>query len=569
MNKLRQLLDEIDLHGYKAYKKLVGDFQFPEFLLRIDHVQGDPFADPSRCRIFIQATKATIPRSLFNTRSRTIALEDFLGRSFTDAIKQQVQGGRGDGMSGEMTVTNYGQEVLERNAVIVQDGNVELRIRIGLPAVKRTVNAEQAKIMLFKELPAVVTQGLAVLQTDLIKVQQHVDSVEDQQSLRQQLHERNLVAFIADGSHLPRYSGIDDRPLPGAVLFKAPASLAVELEQRHAGIIRGLGIAEGVTLIVGGGFHGKSTLLHAIERGVYDHIPNDGREKVVTTASAVKIRAEDRRAISEVDISPFISTLPQGKNTRHFSTQDASGSTSQAANIMEALSIGTKLLLIDEDTSATNFMIRDERMQALVSKDKEPITPLVHRIRDLYEDNAVSVTLVMGGSGDFFGVADTIIMMDNYMAKDVTIEAKALAHNVIPKGISFPEIKTNNLRLPKMACLSPKYDENRDKIQAINSRLLRYGQTEIDVSQLEQLVDTAQLTAIGYLIHYYYEQNIQNEEGDIDIVVGLKDTYIDVEQLGLDCLTPYIIGTLAMPRLHELVATVNRMRNLRLTSVVE
>ena len=361
----------------------------------------------------------------------------------------------------------------------------------------------------------------------------------------------------------------DDRPLDGAVLFKAPASLAVELTQPHDGLIRGLGIPQGVTLIVGGGFHGKSTLLHAIERGVYDHIPNDGREKVVSIANAFKIRAEDRRAITNVDISPFIGQLPQAKSTRHFSTPDASGSTSQAANIMEALSIGTQLLLIDEDTSATNFMIRDERMQALVSKDKEPITPLVHRIRDLYQDNAVSVTLVMGGSGDFFGLADTVIMMDNYMAKDVTIQAKALAHDVIPKGVKFQKIKASNMRIPTMTCLSPKYDENRDKIQAIDTRILRYGQLEIDVSQLEQLVDNAQLTTIGYLIHYYYQQNRQNYLSDIDLVVGLKDAFIDVEQLGLDCLSSYIIGTLAMPRLHELVATVNRMRNLELTSVLK
>ena len=529
MNKLRQLLNEIDHQGYKAYKKLVGDFQFPDFVLRIDHVQGDPFADPSRCRLFINTTKANIPSSLFNTRSRTIALEDFIGRSFTQAIKQHVQGGRGDGMSGEITIAEYGQEVLERNAVLVQDGDIELRIRIGLPAEKRKVTSQQAIIMLFEELPSVVTNVLQALQTDLVKVQQHVDSVEDQQALRQQLHERRLVAFIADGSHLPRYSGIDNRPLSGAVLFKAPASLAVELVQPHGGAIRGLGIPEGITLIVGGGFHGKSTLLHAIERGVYDHIPDDGREKVVSIANAVKIRAEDRRAITEVDISPFIGELPQAKNTHHFSSQDASGSTSQAANIMEALAIDSQLLLIDEDTSATNFMIRDKRMQALVPKYKEPITPLVHRIRDLYQDNAVSVVLVMGGSGNFFGLADTVIMMDNYVAKDVTAKAKALADDVIPKGSTLPAIKARNVRIPDITCLSPKQDTKRDKIQAIGTRILRYGQTEIDVSQLEQLVDKAQLTAIGYLIAYYYQQNIQNDLGDVDIIVGLKDAFIDVE----------------------------------------
>ncbi|NOQ14293.1 MAG: ATPase [Methyloprofundus sp.] len=562
MNKLRQLISAIDRRGYKAYKQLMGDYQFPDFLLRIDHVQGDPFADPSRCRIFVKVAETTIPESLFNTRNRSIALEDFLGRSFSHAIQREVQGDRGDGMSGKMSIALYGQEVLERNAVLIHDGDLELRIQIGLPADKRTVNARQAIIMLFDELPALVTAGLEPLKTGLRKVQQHVYSVEDQQTLRQQLSKQNLVAFIANGSRLPRCSGIDDRPLPEAIAFQAPESLTVQLEQAHGGTVSGLGIPEGVTLIVGGGFHGKSTLLHALERGVYDHIPGDGREKVVTLPSAVKIRAEDRRAITEVDISPFISNLPQAKDTCHFSTQDASGSTSQASNIMEALAAGTRMLLIDEDTSASNFMIRDERMQALVAKEKEPITPLVHRIRDLQQDNKVSVTLVMGGSGDFFGVADTVIMMDNYMAKDVTRKAKALAHDVMPEGVNFPAIKTGNLRIPQIQCLSPKYHQYRDKIQAIEKRILRYGQGEIDVSQVEQLVDNAQLTAIGYLIRYFYQQSIQNNPEPLDIVAGLHKALTEVERQGLDCLTPYITGTLAMPRIHELVATVNRMRNL-------
>ena len=566
MNNLQGLLNTIDLQGYKAYKQLLGNYTFPGFLLIIDHVQGDPFAYPSRCRIVVKATDIWFSESLFNTRARKIALEDFLGRSFSHAIKKQVQGNRGDGMSGIMTIASYGQEILERNAVLIDKDEIEFRMQIALPAEKRRVNARQANIMLFEELPAVVATALEPLKIDMDRVQQHIDSVEDQQALREQLSEQQLVAFVADGALLPRCSGIDDRPLEKAIAFKAPESLVVILKQPHGGEVSGLGIPEGVTLIVGGGFHGKSTLLHALERGVYDHIVGDGREKVVSLSSAVKIRAEDRRAITEVDISPFISRLPQGKDTRHFSTQDASGSTSQAANIMEALAVDSRLLLIDEDTSATNFMIRDERMQALVSKEKEPITPLLHRIRDLKQDNGVSITLVMGGSGDFFAVADTVIMMDNYQPKDVTEEAKALAHDAIPKGIQFPQIKASYQRLPVAQCLSPEYLRDKEKIQAIECRVLRYGQLDIDVSQIEQLVDTAQLSAIGYFMRYFYLQLSNAEMDSIDIVKGLVKALADAEQKGLDCLTPYIMGTLAMPRLHELVATVNRMRSLRLTS---
>jgi len=559
MDKLEHLLDQIDRRGYKAYKQIQGDYQFPDFLLRIDHVQGDPFADPSRCRLFIKASTIALTKGLFSNHIRAIALEDYLGRCFAAAIKQHVKGSRGSGKSGEVSIATYGQQVLQRNAVLVCDGAVELRFRLALPADGRSVNARQAKAMLLQELPKLVQAGL--LSVDLTVAQRHVDSIEDQNHLRQQLEAKGLVAFVADGAVLPRVSGVDDRPLAEAVVFRAPDSLAVELDRLHGEALCGLGIAKGVTLIVGGGYHGKSTLLHAIERGVYDHIPGDGREQVVTDASAFKIRAEDGRAISGVDISPFISNLPQGKDTRCFSTQNASGSTSQAANIIEALAAGAKTLLIDEDTSATNFMIRDQRMQALVAKEKEPITPLVQRIQDLSHSHGVSVVLVMGGSGDFFDVADRVIMMDNYIPEDVSVEAKSLAQIAPAQESGSLEIATHN-RVPKPQCLSPCVREGRDKIQAFETRALRYGRQEVDLARVEQLVDSAQLSAIAYLIRHYADHYAPEQ---MDLVAGLAKALQDVETSGLDQVTPFIIGSLAMPRLQELVAVVNRMRGLELS----
>ena len=564
MKRLQEQLETIDQRGYKAYRELEGDFQFPDYLLRIDHVQGDPFADPSRCRIFISAATANIPSALFSNRCRTTALEDFIGRSFSAAINSKVKGKRGSGRSGEVSIAAYGQEVLERNAVLVSDGAIEVRIQIGLPAEGRSVDSKQALSMLFEEIPAVVSSAIKPLKADLPRVESHVNSVEDQQALRSQLSDNGLCAFIADNAILPRVSGIDEHPLPDSVPFISPASLAIELQSPHTGPLRGLGIPQGVTLIVGGGFHGKSTLLHAIERGVYDHIPGDGREQVVTDLTAVKIRAEDRRAITGVDISPFINNLPQQKDTHRFSTQDASGSTSQAANIMEALAAGSKTLLIDEDTSATNFMIRDERMQALVAKDREPITPLLHRIKDLNQECGVSVTLVMGGSGDYFGVAGTVIMMDNYIAKDVTTEAQQLAHDVMPEGANFPSLKVDNKRRVEPKSLNPRYRNKSERIQALDKRLLRYGATEIDLSRIEQLADNGQLTAIGYLISHYYRESMGSAPNHADLVDGLQKLLNRTEKRGLDTLPPYIMGTLAMPRNFELVATVNRMRTLSL-----
>ncbi len=560
MERLQTLLNAIDGRGYKAYKGIQGEYQFPGYRLSVDHVQGDPFAEPSRCRILIDRETAAIPESIYSNPIRRTALEDYFGRTFARTIAQHVRGARGSGRSGEITIAPYGQQVLRRNSVLVTNGALEVRFQIALPANGRSITAVEAREMVFQELPHVVTGSLLSINDKLTAAQAHVDSVEDQQQLRNQLQTHGLVAFITDGSILPRMSGIDDRPLPNAVPFIAPDSMALELDSLHRGAVRGLGIPEGVTLIVGGGFHGKSTLLHSIEYGVYDHVREDGRELVVTEPSAGKIRAEDGRAITGVDITPFINNLPQGKNTSNFTSQNASGSTSQAANIMETLATGTHTLLIDEDTSATNFMIRDRRMQALVAKEKEPITPLVQRIRSLYSEQGVSVILVMGGSGDFFESSDRVLMLDNYLARDVTREAKGLA--VTREGehsISTPFRQTGS-RIPKPACLSPRL-RNKEKIQPFDTRALRYGETEINLSRVEQLVDKAQLQAIGYLMGHYYKTFPQEE---LEMIEALRRLLLLVETEGLDSVTPYIMGTLAMPRIQELAATINRMRSLQL-----
>jgi len=571
MDRLKNQLSEIHKKSYRAYKQLKGDYHFPGFIFRIDHVQGDPFADPSRCRLLIKTSTKDLPESLYNNTTRKRALEDYIGRQFFKAIKSRVKGNRGSGKSGEISIVNYGQEVLKRNAVLVTKECVEVRVRIGLPANLRNIDTKQAQVMCLSELPSVVAMATdAFLKNgseDPPQLTDHIFSVENQCFLRTQLTENKLVSFIADGSILPRKSGVDETPLLNSVIFKTPKSLAVELKQANGKMIRGMGIPKGVTLIVGGGFHGKSTLLHALERGVYDYIPGDGRERVVTIANACKIRAEDRRAITGVNISPFVDNLPQGKDTHNFSTQDASGSTSQASNIMEALETQTKLLLIDEDTSATNFMIRDQRMQALVAKEKEPITPLVSRVHVMEKQNGVSTIIVMGGSGDYFAVADNVIMMDNYVAKDVTKEAKALADNTPLKQQNLPLIRASTPRVIDISCLNPRgngtSNTTKEKIQAFDTRRLRYGSGEVDVSKVEQLADNAQLLAIGFLIRYYHERisEMLVSEGLVD---DLRQLLKEVEQQGLDSITPYITGTLAMPRIQELAATINRMRSLKL-----
>ena len=559
MQRLRRLLLDIEGKSYKAYKAIAGRYKFQDYDLSIDHVQGDPFALASRISLFVDMKRAGLPQVLWQTAVRRIALEDHLGRMVKQAINQHVKGNRGSGGSGVITIATSGQQVLQRNAVLITADTIEMRLTLGLPAKNRRAAGKEAIAMFFDELPQLVRAGLYFENLSAAEAKRHVETIEDQHALRQWLNLEGLVAFVANGALLPRKSGVDDRPMADqAIPFVAPESLTRTTRLPNSGELSGLAIPRGVTLIVGGGFHGKSTLLHALEYGVYDHVPGDGRETVVTLENAVKIRAEDGRAISKVDISPFIDNLPFGRDTVQFTSENASGSTSQAANIIEALACGTELLLIDEDTSATNFMIRDTRMQQLVAADKEPITPLLYRVCQLSNRHGVSSVIVMGGSGDYFDVADTVIMMDAYQPLDVTAIVKKLARPISQTDNAPADFKQISSRCPATDTLDPSRGNRAIKIETKGIDQLWYGEHRIDLSQVEQLVDIGQTGSIGLMIHYFAQHYAHECTSMID---GLCMLLEEAELYGLDRFSPYKVGNLALPRLYELAAAINRIRN--------
>ncbi|MEL7409196.1 MAG: ABC-ATPase domain-containing protein [Cyanobacteria bacterium J06558_2] len=561
---LKSLLLKLDGSGYKAYKELRGDYQFDDFTLIIDRVQGDPFAAPSQLRIIVPQTEAGFPPQLYKTTSREIATRDYIARQFAQGAKQ-LSSHRGTGKSGLIEIAPLGQEVLARTAVLINEQELEVRFILGLPARGRSILGRQAVTMLCEELPQLVEKSLVYGSLNAQAVQHHADTVEDATELRQQLPEQKLLAFIANGAILPRRSGVDPRPLLDAVPFESPPSLEVELVCPNRGAIRGMGIREGINLIVGGGYHGKSTLLQAIELGIYNHIPGDGREYVVANPKGMKIRAEDGRRIVGVDISPFINHLPQRRSTTEFSTTNASGSTSQAANILEALEAGAELLLIDEDTSATNFTIRDRRMQELIAKEREPITPFIDKVRQLYDDYQVSTILVMGGSGDYFEVADCVIALDNYQPQDVTSQAKAIAQKYatgrnIEGGENFGKIKQ---RQPVMASINPSRGKQEYKISTKGLNTIIFGTEEIDLAAVEQLVDPGQLKAIAQAL-IYAKKTYQNQRLTVSEILAKINQ--DISRSRLDILTGFPKGDLAWFRPLELAAALNRLRSLQINS---
>lgn len=553
---LFQILRRIDGKGYKAYKELEGSYQFDGFNLHIDHVQGDPFATPSKVRVSITHDYPSWSRE---NKSRQVALRDFLARQFFRQIKNISGGKRGGAKGGEISIDRPGQEILERTAVVLYDQEVEVRFRLGLPAFGRKIAGRQAQEIFEQEIPAIVAQSLLFEALEEEELLEHVQVNEDADALRSLLKEKKLVAFVADGALLPRASGINPRPLKGGDPFQSPDTLRLEMQLPNR-TISGMGIPEGISLIVGGGYHGKSTLLNALELGVYNHIPGDGREFVVCDFSAAKIRAEDGRYVEEVNISPFISMLPHGKDTRHFSTDNASGSTSQAANVMEALEAGASLLLIDEDTSATNFMIRDHLMQQLVAKEREPIIPFIDKARQLYEEKGVSSIVVVGGSGLFFEIADLVICMVEYQPQELTSEAKAIAASGRQErkqegGHQFGDITP---RYAVVESINPSKGE-RMKIKAYGAGELQFGNDVIDLKAVEQLLNASQLRAIGDALLYarrYLEEGMSLSD-------ALDKVMEDIRTKSLDVLSRRKNGEYALFRKQELAAALNRLRSFK------
>lgn len=561
---LRNLLERIDRRGYPAYKETKGEYRFPGYVLSIDHVQGDPFASPSRLSIRVSGKTAAFPQELYETPWRRIALQDALIRRFGQQAEQASYQARGSGHSGLIALSRCGQEVLERTACCIapQNGDILLRLEVGFPANGRTINARELEKILFELLPRCVQSSLLYQNLDARHLMAVADLADDQQYIRQMLPKLNLCAFVADGSILPRASGISALPMQNAVPFRSPQELAVTLELPHRGKLTGMGIRKGVTLIVGGGYHGKSTLLKALELGVYNHVAGDGREYVITDKNAMKIRAEDGRSIRRTDISMFINGLPNGKDTTAFVTEDASGSTSQAANVVESIEAGASLLLIDEDTSATNFMIRDELMQRVIHRDMEPITPFIDRVRELYEAHGISTVIVAGSSGAYFHVADTVIQMDRYEPRDITALAKGEAQAFPIRGTPLEPARTPAFdRRPKA---SPDLCGERVKLKTLGRDGVSINHETIDLRYVEQLCDSEQTAALGYCLLYAQKHLLDSKRTLRQVVEALEEL---MDQKGLAALCEGRPGAafLARPRRQEIFACFDRYRGLKLS----
>ena len=558
---LKKELIKIDHKSYGMYKTLGGSYSYGNYILHIDHVQGDPFASPSRLRFEVKKEKHGFPEEYYEEKHRRLALEDQVLRRFLRQLRQLDKGSMGSGKSGRITTCPANQTVQERIAVVFSKDRMELRFEMGFPARGRTIMAKEMQKLVFDILPELAESCLFYHKWDTKSksfLEKAVFLADDQKELRRQLKEKGLTGFVANGAILPRENGISDRPMRDAVPFISPESLQIEIELPHKGKIIGMGIPEGITVIVGGGYHGKSTLLKALEQGVYNHIAGDGREYVVADDTGMKIRAEDGRSILHTDISLFINHLPAGQDTVDFSSENASGSTSQAANLIEAMEAGAELLLLDEDTSATNFMIRDKVMAKLVSDEKEPITTLLRHIRGIYKTMGISFIIVVGSSGDYLSVADLVLQLDHYKVKDVTKEAKEICEQCQIAG----QYAEKEVCMPEFSRKLKPVKHARRKLKSMGTDTVLIDRESIDVRYLEQLSESGQTTALAYMMGWILD-HVTKEE---DIQEFIENMYKLIERKGMAAVIPanYSAGHPVLPRKQELYACLNRYRSAKI-----
>ncbi len=553
LTDLAELLHGLDRQGYGAYKRAKGAWEGLDFTLHVDYVQGDPYATPSRLRFHLPPDAHGIPHDAWATAPRRVGLCDFLLRTFRETC-DRLPRMPGSGKSGQVRVPVDSPAVVERAGCGLDERGLQLRFRVGLPAKGRSCYGHSAAELLTEHLPRAL-DAVRWSSVDQERAWEWVRVTEDHAHLQALLEEHDLVAFVRDDSVLPRKTGISSEPMADAVPFRSPPELRVRLPTLHHGEVEGLGVPRGVTVVTGGGFHGKTTLLEALQQGVWPHVPGDGREWTVAAGDAVKVRSEDGRAVTGVDLRPFIRDLPLGRDTAAFTTPDASGSTSLAADILEALEAGTSVLLMDEDTCATNLMVRDARMQELVRK--EPITPLIDRVRELLE-LGVSTVLVTGGGGDYLEVADTVILMEDYRPRHANREARQ-AVEAHPTGRrtgrpDHPLRATDRNPLPEG--FDPRKRSGKARIRTRGADEIQFGTEDLDLSAVEQLVDYGQARAIGGML-WEMERLADGRTTLRDLAVQVverarKEGLVAVED------SP----ELAMPRPQEVAKAVNRLRSL-------
>ncbi|MDF7807841.1 ABC-ATPase domain-containing protein [Pontiellaceae bacterium B12219] len=570
------LLAELDGQPFSGYQKLIGDFDFSRYVIKCAaiNLEDEDAAHPV-FSIRVPQTISEIPEYLFDTPVRRTAMEDLLLRRISDCISRIANYDQNGIARRHIQVSSPNQKILPRNALLLTKEYIEVRIEITLPFQTIivdgeplvSIDGEMAQQIFFEDLPEIVSNSLLYCNIDIAEADEHVNNMEDADRLRQYLGASGQVAFVAEGALVTRLTGSDLPDYERMSPVEAADELLDEVEVPHSGAVRGFGIPNGLTLILGESNSGRVDLMDAIAQGIYNHVPGDGREHVVTVADAVSIRAEVGRSIQQVDISAFASELLDGGNAASYSTKSAGSFTSQAASTVEALEAGARVLLYDEHSSSSTFLSSDTRVASLLGKSSR--NTLAARARQMVDE--LGISMVVAGSSlvaEFIPIADKILKIENFCISDITEEAKAL--NIVAPAPVNDTVNLSTMlsrsRWVMPSSIDPSIGREDLVIETDEVDFLQFGRSLVDLDAVRQIADADQARAIGFVL-YYAKLRYMDEGYPMREILDLVDR--DLSNEGLNALVRDIRGDLARPRRYEVAAAINRLPAFRVSHVTE
>lgn len=556
------ILQQIDGHHPSEYSRLTGDFDFTRFVLHnISIATLESGRSDSLFVLHVPQLIAGFPESLQSTPIRRTALEDYLVRKLDEAAQRVFhQMSRGHGEC-RISVARPGQKILPRSSVVMAEDYVEARVMIRLPVVSGAISADEVREIFFLQLPEVVNSALIHCYLDEKELAVFVSAMEDADAIRRDLVARGLVSFVATGSSLNRKVGTD---LPAG--DTARLEVAPELENTVAtpnfGALRGLTIPAGVTLVIGDNYSGRAELIAALAAGIYNHVPGDGRERVISVPDAVYVMADPGRSVQKVDISPFF-VKNDDPALRQFTTTSATPAESLMAGVIEALHVGAQTLFFDESTAEPSFLAMDNGLSNLSEAWSGKMVSLSDRVRQIADELRVNVVVgACACSSEFIPVADTVLLIENYRVTDVTKKARELGLARSNRAARC-DLPTPNepVRWVIPSSLDPSLGREDAVIQTFGASRLQFGRTFIDLSSVPQIADDHQTMAIGLLL-YHAKLHHLDDSRPVSAILDLLDQ--DLTQEGMDAITRDLRGDLARPRRFEVAAVLNRMSPLRI-----
>lgn len=547
---------------------LIGDFDFSRYVLKINQIKDAESGGMSLVMVRVPQTISAFPPHLFNSPVRRTAVEDYLTRQIVLCIKELEPYSDGGAARPRLAIAEPGQKILPRTAVLVTEEFVEARVYVRIPTREGLLSASAIRDLFFTELPAVVNNSLIFCNLEEDELESSVDLMEDADQIRQMLSTRGLVSFVAEGSQLARMAYTDEPDIEADQLITMPESLVTTIDVPNAGVLRGLGVPAGITVVLGDDYSGRPEFSRALAAGIYNHVQGDGRELVVTVPDAVYVAAEPGRSVQRVDISAFVKGEGAEELTQ-FSTDEADACTAQAVTLVETLEMGARVLILDELDSASSFLSIDARVEGLLESKGARIQTLASRARQLVDE--LGVSMVISGSNavtEFIPHADTVLLVDDFHVRDITQEARELGVEALVcdrDPADFSTLVQHN-RWVVPSSIDPSMGPHDAFINTPEADLLQFGDRLIDLSGIIQVAEESQVETIG-LIMYYAKLRYMDEGRPLREILDLVDRDLSTE--GLECLTRDLRGNLARPRRYEIAAALNRLESLRISHIAE